>query len=202
MMGQLQMERVTPDSVFNRVGVDYPGPVYLKYGAVRKSTIIKAYVSVFVSLSVKAVHLEPVSDLTAEAFIACLRRFIARRGKPTLIWSDHGTNFVGAARILTKFFQQQEAKEAITNFCSSQNITLSFMPEWAPHFGGLWEAAVKSMKKHLSRIVGNARLTFEENVLTQIEACFNSRPLASLPSDDDGVEALTFLDWKTSRSSP
>ncbi len=71
------MERVTPDSVFEETGVDYAGPLYIKYGYIRKPTIIKAYVCVFVSLTVKAVHLELVSDLTSGAFIACLRRFIA-----------------------------------------------------------------------------------------------------------------------------
>jgi len=131
---------------------------------VASPTIVKAYVAVFVSLSVKAVHLEAVSDLTAEAFLACLRRFIARRGKPQSIWSDHGTNFVGATRLLAELFQflrQRNTEEVITDFCSSQNIRWDFIPEHAPHFGGLWEAAVKSMKLHLSRIVGNVKLTFE-----------------------------------------
>ena len=70
--------------MFNRVGIDYAGLVYIKHGFIHKPTVIKAYVCVFVSLSVKAVHLELVSDLSTDAFIATLRRFIARRGKPTL----------------------------------------------------------------------------------------------------------------------
>ena len=70
------MERVTPDRVFDRVGLDYAGPVLVKYGYVHKPTVIKSYVCVFVSLSVKAVHLELVSSLTSEAFIAALKRFI------------------------------------------------------------------------------------------------------------------------------
>ena len=78
--------------------MDYAGPVYIKYSYVRKPTIVKAYICVFVTLSVKAVHLELVSDLTTNAFIASFRRFIARRGKPSTMWSDHSTNFVGAAR--------------------------------------------------------------------------------------------------------
>ena len=77
MMGQLSLERVTPDLVFDKAGVDYAGPFYIKRGSTRKPTIVKAYACVFVSLSVKAVHLELVLDLTAEAFIACLRRFIS-----------------------------------------------------------------------------------------------------------------------------
>jgi hypothetical protein len=195
-MGQLPAERVTPDSVFSKVGVDYAGPVYIKLGATRRPTIIKAYVAVFVSLSVKAVHIEAVSDLTTEAFLACLRRFVSRRGKPASIWSDHGTNFIGAARVLTdlyRFLRQPGTEEAVTDFCTSQGIVWDFIPERAPHFGGLWEAAVKSLKKHLARIVGNAKLNFEElsTVLCQIEACLNSRPLVPLPNDEDGIEALT-----------
>ena len=197
LMGQLPAERVTAGAVFDKVGVDYAGPVYTKIGSTRKPTIVKSYVAVFVSLSVKAVHLEAVSDLTTEAFLACLRRFAARRGKPAVIWSDHGTNFVGAARLLTDlhlFLRKRETEEAVTDFCSSHGITWEFIPERAPHFGGLWEAAVKSMKKHLHRIVGNVKLRFEEltTVLCQIEACLNSRPLTPLPTDGDShFEALT-----------
>uniref|UniRef100_A0A1X7TL68 Uncharacterized protein n=1 Tax=Amphimedon queenslandica TaxID=400682 RepID=A0A1X7TL68_AMPQE len=70
LMGQLPLERVSPGIVFHNVGVDYTGPVLNKYGHVRRPTIVKTYISVFVSLIVKEVHLELVSDLTSEAFIA------------------------------------------------------------------------------------------------------------------------------------
>ena len=205
MLGQLPIERVTPDLVFDKVGIDYAGPVYIKYGFIRKPTIVKAYICVFVALSVKAVHLELIADLTADAFVTSLRRFIARHGKPSLIWSDHGTNFVGAARMmkeLVELFEDQKTQGAISEFCSAQNILWKFRPEHAPHIGGLWEAVVKSMKTHLRRVLSNTKLIFEEfaTVLTQIEACLNSRPWAQLPCDDDGIETLTpghFFDWKT-----
>ena len=175
IMGQLPIERVTPGMIFEKVGIDYAGPIYVKYGYIRKPTIVKAYICVFVSLTVKAVHLELVSDLTSEAFIACLRRFIARRGKPSHIWSDHGTNFVGANRELkelVEFLSEQKNAKKVSEFCSSQKIDWSFIPEHAPHFGGLWEAAVKSLKTHLKKVTLNVKLTFEEvcTFLTQIEA--------------------------------
>ena len=197
LMGQLPKERVTPDAVFNNVGLDYAGPVYLKQGSVRKPVVVKAYVCVFVSLSTKAVHIEAVSDLTSEAIIACLKRFISRTGKPTLLWSDHGTNFVGAKRILKElyeFLKESQTNQTIADFCSTQGIQWDFIPERAPHFGGLWESAVKSLKTHLHRIVGNSRLNFEEltTVLSQIEACLNSRPLGVVPHyNDEGVQVLT-----------
>lgn len=210
MLGQLPIERVTPGPVFDLVGVDYAGPVYIKYGHVRKPTVIKAYVCIFVSLSIKAVHLELVSDLTSEAFIATLRRFTSRRGKPSVIWSDNGTNFVGASRELKEladFLESQKTKQEISQFCSNQHITWRFIPERAPHFGGLWEAAIKSIKTHLRRVISTHKLTFEEftTVLTQIESCLNSRPLAPLQWDEDGIEALTpghFLIGKPLESIP
>ncbi len=143
LMGQLPPERVTPGMVFERVGIDYAGPVQLKLGRVRKPTIVKGYICVFVSLAVKAVHLELVSDQTSAAFIACLRRFIARRGKPSSICSDHGSNFVGAARELTEFVEflkQQRVNAEVSDFCTTQGIEWNFIPEHAPNFG--WSMGV------------------------------------------------------------
>lgn len=86
-MGQLLTKQVTSDLVFENVGVDYTGPVYMKYGYVRKPTVVKSYICI------KAVHLELVSDLTSDAFVAALTRFMSRQGKPKLIMS---ISFVGA----------------------------------------------------------------------------------------------------------
>lgn len=129
------MERITPDHPFNKVGIDYAKPFFEKHGYVRKPTVVKAYACVFVSLSIKAVHLELVSDLTSDVFISCLRRFIARRGKPSLIMSDNGTNFVGANRGLKEFdqfVQLQKTQKEISEFCSNHNIQWKFIPEHAP----------------------------------------------------------------------
>ena len=83
-----------------------------------------------------------------------------------------------------------EECKTISEFCSAQNIQWKFISERAPHFGGLWEAAVKI---HLKRVIAATKLTFKEfsTVLTQVEACLNSRPLTPLHHDDDVIEALT-----------
>ena len=198
LLGQLPPVHTSPGFIFERVGVDYAGPVLIKSGQVHQPTVTKAYVAVFVSLAVKAVHLELVTDLSTAAFVATLRRFVARRGKPSLIMSDHGTNFIGAAHELKEmyaFLKRSNTQNSICDHCSSQNIQWRLIPENAPHFGGLWEAAVKSLKYHLRRIVGDVRLTYmyEElsTLLTQVESCLNSRPLGPLPEPEDGYEALT-----------
>ena len=140
----------------------------------------------------KAVHLELVSDLTTAEFIATLHRFIGRRGIPSKIWSDHGTNFVGAEREIKELLRG-ENENGIAEFCTSQKIKWTFTPEHAPHFGGLWEAAVKAFKVHIRKVLGEVRLNFEEfaTILVQVEACMNSRPLTPIPDASEALEALT-----------
>ena len=131
-MGQLPKERLTPAPVFSNVGVDYAGPLLLKTGHTRKPVLKKAYVCVFVCLAVKAIHLELVTELTTEAFITTFRRFIARRGCPTDVFSDHGTNFVGADRQLTElqeFLEQSKMQDAIATSGAVQGIQWHFIPE-------------------------------------------------------------------------
>ena len=103
--------------------------------------------------------------------------------------------------------QTSETQGVISQFCSTQGISWKFIPERAPNFGGLWESAVKSMKTHLRHVISDVKLTFEEftTILAQVEAVLNSRPLVSMPCDDDGIEPLTpghFLIGKPLESLP
>ena len=196
-MGDLPADRVSPSPPFESVGIDYAGPMAYKRGPVRKPTMLKAYVAVFVCFSTKAAHLELVTDLKTETFLAALQRFIARRGLPSVIHSDNGTNFVGAHRELQElysFLKKAGTQDAIVHWTSTRHIIWRVSPCLAPHFGGLWEAAMKTMKTLLRKVVGSHTLTFEEltTVLSQAESTMNSRPLAPLDGqDDDGISPLT-----------
>ena len=153
--------------------INYAGPYLFKCRHAHKSTIVKSYVCVVVSLTVKAVHLKMVSKLTTDAFIDCLWRFISRCS----ILSLFRVTFIGAAREIksyTRFYAVAILKLPFLIFSPPTLSTRSSSRNSHLHnFGGLWEAAVKLTKKHLKRIVGNVKLTFEElsTVLTQIEAC-------------------------------
>ncbi|XP_050452223.1 uncharacterized protein LOC126851930 [Cataglyphis hispanica] len=194
LMGDLPRLRVTPARPFLRTGEDYAGPIQLRTTKSRGHRSYKAFVAIFVCLSTKAVHLEVVSDYSADAFLAALKRFIARRGLCRSLHSDCGTNVVGADAQLRAFFAASNpAQHQIADQLGTDRIDWDFNPPSAPHFGGLWEAPVKSHKHHLRRVLGESTLTYKEmsTLLTQIEACMNSRPLQALTDDPYDVAALT-----------
>ncbi|XP_063994304.1 uncharacterized protein LOC135171606 [Diachasmimorpha longicaudata] len=196
-MGDLPENRVTGFTrPFINVGVDYCGPFYIKEKKFRNRVKVKAYVAVFICMATKAVHLELVSDMTTAGFLGALRRFVGRRGKPISIHSDNGTNFVGANNELKEIIdhlQSAENNRKIHNSLINQGIDWKFTPPLSPHFGGIWEAAVKCFKHHLVRVIGSEVFTFEEmnTLIIDIEAILNSRPLTPMSSDPTDILVLT-----------
>ncbi|GFW89303.1 integrase catalytic domain-containing protein [Trichonephila clavipes] len=181
-MGDLPKERITPEKVFNSTGIDLCGPFFIKNKYQRKGPEIKVYVCIFICLVTKAIHLEIISDLTSQALIAALKRFISRRGKCHKIFSDNGTNMIGANReikALSKLVRDRE--ESLFAFFAEEGIEWSFIPPRSPNWGGLWEANIKSLKYHFKRVAGNSKFSYEEllTLITQIEAILNSTSYAT-----------------------
>ncbi|GBL95711.1 hypothetical protein AVEN_665-1 [Araneus ventricosus] len=108
VMADLPSSRVNISRVFTRVGIDFCGPFSIKLLSGRFKKSYKCYICIFICFVVKSVHLEIVNSCSTDAFIGALKRFIARRGKPSDIYSDNGTNFVGANNELRKIFKENE----------------------------------------------------------------------------------------------
>ena len=164
--------RVKQVPAFSKEGVDFAGPLYVKAatGGVRK-----VYIALFLCCVTRAIHLELVEDLSAEAFRRALRRFAARCGMPTLIVSDNVKTFQATEKALNDLFNHPEVASELDR----KKIEWRFNLERAPWWGGFFERMVGRVKACLRKVLGNARLTFDEflTVLVEVEGTLNSRPL-------------------------
>ena len=106
-----------------------------------------------------------------------------------------GLTSLGQGMIFSSWMKylNKKNKDSVVSFAEQRGTEWVTIPPRAPHFGGIWEAAVKSMKHHLRRVVGTQILHYEElsTILCQIEAVLNSRPLVPLSSDPNDLQVIT-----------
>ncbi|XP_017470374.1 PREDICTED: uncharacterized protein LOC108362054 [Rhagoletis zephyria] len=193
LMADLPASRVTATRCFLHSAVDFAGPYALKFTHGRGAKSTKAYICSFICMSTGAMHLELAGDLSSITFIAAFKRFTNRRGYCQHIYSDNGTNFVGAEKELRIAYERCINDDKVSTYFADAQTTWHFNPPSAPHMGGFWEAGIKRVKYHLKRALGPSHLTYEEfaTVLTEVEACVNSRPICCIPTEVNDLEVLT-----------
>ncbi|BES91553.1 Pao retrotransposon peptidase [Nesidiocoris tenuis] len=181
----LPENRVRQARTFEVTGVDLAGPLYLKVdGGPNKNF----WVCLFTCGIYRAVHLELVSSQSTDSFLLALRRFINRRGRPRTIYSDQGTNFVGANNDMKTLDWKK-----ILEHTSVRKIEWCFNPPGSPWWGGWWERLIGIMKNLLRRVLGRSAVNQEEmtTLLSDCEAVINSRPLTYISQDAEDLTPLT-----------
>ncbi|XP_062550942.1 uncharacterized protein LOC134215820 [Armigeres subalbatus] len=172
---------------FTYVGLDFFGPFLVKVGR----SNVKRWIALFTCLTVRAVHVEVAYDLSTESCIKCVRRFISRRGAPCEIYSDNGTNFQGAERLLRD--QMERVNGDLAACFTSAATKWLFIPPGTPHMGGAWERMVRAVKSAMASAYTDPKLDDEglQTMVVEAEWIVNSRPLTYLPLDSEESEALT-----------
>ncbi|UYV68021.1 hypothetical protein LAZ67_5002829, partial [Cordylochernes scorpioides] len=176
----LPEDRVRDAAVFEIVGVNLTGHLILKNKK-------KAWIVIFTCAVYRGIHLELVTSLSMEAFLQAFCRFITRRGRPFIVYSDNGTNFKGMANTLKKIdFSRLKCDPTLKN-------TWKFIPPDAPWWGGWWERLIEMMKQLLLRILGQTSLGYEElsTVMCDVESLMNSHPLTYLTEESEDLAPLT-----------
>ena len=153
-----------PPSTPPQVGVDFAGPLYVRNIYTSDTEMHKCHIALFTCVSTRAIHLELTPNLCASSFLRVLKRFVGRRNPPTQFISDNGKTFCDAG---------------VQKFAATKNISWKFNVPTASCWGGFFEICVKLVKRPLRKVLGNAKLTYEqlETVLVEIEGVLNSRPL-------------------------
>jgi hypothetical protein len=179
--------RITMAAAFSVCGVDFAGPLWVKNGVEKK-----AYICLFSCAVTRAIHLEVVSSQEIDAFLLAFRRFIARRGRCRIIYSDNSQTFKMASRLLTGLHEVVASQE-VQGCVAEYGVDWRFIVARAAWWGGFYERMVRSIKIHLQRTLGKALLSFEEltTILSEIEMVMNSRPLTYLGNSFEEGEALT-----------
>lgn len=188
-MGMMPVDRVTPFvKPFTYTGVDLFGPFNIKIRRCQE----KRWVVLFTCLTIKAIHLEIVSDLSTDSFLLSLRNFVNRRGVPIQIRSDNGRNFVGVNKELKNELFFMDYNEI---HCKSSPLGIKwiFNTPYNPSSGGVWERLIQSVKKSLSVLLGNItpKLDVFISFLIECENIVNSRPLTHIPVSPYEPEPIT-----------
>ena len=172
---------------FYSTGVDCFGPMIVKVGRRHE----KRWGIIFKCLTTRAVHLDLLNTMDTDAYLMALRRFIARRGTPAELWSDQGTNFKGGERELKEAFGSMAP--TLQRQLASHKIKFHFNPPASPHFGGVWEREVRSVKSALYTCVGSQPVPEEVllTVLLEVEALLNAKPLGYVSADIADVDPIT-----------
>ncbi len=199
-MADLPDSRVTPgEPPFTRVGIDYFGPFLVK----KARSELKRYGCLFTCLTTRAIHLEVALTLDTDSFINALQRFIARRGPPTEIRSDNGTNFVCGLRELRKAISEWN-QQKISDYLLQNNVKWIFNPPAASHMGGVWERQIRTVRSILNTVLLQ-QAPDDESLTTLfccVESIVNGRPITKLSDDPSDPLPLTPNHLLLLRSGP
>ena len=164
--------------------------------SLRQNTAIgvrpKRYGCIFTCMTTRAVHLEVAHSMTANSFINAFRRVICLRTKPHTVFSNNGTNLVGAEKELCqalKDFNHKYVEERVRQ----KNICWKFNPPTASNFGGIWERLIRSTRKILCMLLQQQTVTKEtlQTLFAEVEYILNSRPLTTIIIDPNDNILLT-----------
>ena len=201
VMSPLPVERIKPSPPFAFVAVDMFGPFTIK-GEVQKRTRGKCYGVLFTCMSCRAVYVDVAKDYSTDAFMQVIRRFASIRGWPTKVFSDPGSQLVGASKELKAAVADIEW-EVVREYGIKNEVEWSFSPGDAPWYNGAVESLVKTVKKALNASIGENILSFSELLTCMFEAgqLVNQRPIGLHPGNPEDGTYLSPNDLLLGRAS-
>ena len=205
VMSPLPISRLKPAPAWTYTGIDLFGPFLVK-GEVNKRSSGKCYGIIFTCLLIRAVHLEIAPNYSTDGFLMAFRRFTSIRGFPNKIYSDGGSQLVGASSELKAVHNNLDWNR-IKACGSDMNLEWVFSPGDSPWYNGCCEALIKSVKKSIHHSIKDHKVSYSElnTVLYEVASLINERPIGKKPNNaDDGAYLCPndLLLGRTSRKLP
>ncbi|XP_046863151.1 uncharacterized protein LOC124456887 [Xenia sp. Carnegie-2017] len=172
--GLLPKDRTEGSRPFEAVGVDFAGP--LKYKRKKKEQG-KAYVLLYACSLTRPLYLELMLSLDTQRFMESFKQLIARKGRPSKVYSDNAKTFVAAA----KWLCEAQRDERFNEFLSKNQVKWQFNLSRAPWWGSQFEGLIGLVKRALHKTIGNGLLNWD--VLLDVEVALNDRPLSYMEDD-------------------
>lgn len=165
---------------------------------------MKRYGCLFTCLLTRAIHIEKLDSLDADSFINAFVRFMSRRGVPSILRSDNGTNFVGGLKELKRAMKDLQASSKVQHHLLMKGVTWVFNPPHASHMGGVWERMIRTVRKVLNALMH--KQVINDEILTtffcEVENIVNGRPLTKNSEDVNDPQPLTPNHLLLLRSGP
>ena len=175
LMADLPADRVTPSPPFSHIGVDVFGPWQVLSRKTRGGLANdKRWAVLFTCLTIRAVHIEVIEELSTSSFINAFRRFTSVRGPVKVVRSDRGTNFIGAE--------------------SELKVEWKFNPPHSSHMGGVWERMIKTARDILDTLLSSRKTLTHEvlcTLMAEVSCIMNSRPIVPVFHDPSSPFVLT-----------
>ena len=189
LMAELPDCRIQPHrQPFSSTGTDCFGPFMVKQGR----SLVKRYGCIFTCLSSRAIHLEVLHSLSADSFLMAFDRFRSRRGQVDHLYSDNGTNFVSADKMLKQDVQKWN-QLYVDKSLQKTGVAWHFNAPYASHSGGSWERLIRSVRKVLMALSPKKQFNDESllSLFAEVELIINSRPLTPISFSEAIEKPLT-----------
>ena len=157
--GTLPNHRISGETAFEAVWVDFAGPIRYKRRSGHQG---KAWLALFSCSLIRAVRLELLPNLETTTFIPCLKRFIARRGRPRKIYS-RGATFIKTEKLIRALRKD----ERLQGYLQDHEIQWQFNLSRAPWWGGQFERLIGVVKQTMYKAIGVSIPKIKPNTWTR-----------------------------------
>ena len=188
-MSSLPPERVEATAPFTHVSMDIAGPILCYHKCDFKKCAHPAshkyYLLCLSCFYSRVISIELMSSMETQSILLAYRRFLARRGVPSFLFSDQARSFKQAKVEIQKLYSKLDQNKIKEEVARKGTVYKMSLPR-AAWCNAMVERSIGLLKRSLRPALGATHFTdisVLHTAILECEAIVNSRPLAPCSSD-------------------